>query len=498
MRIAFLEDVLRFSVPLGITGVAAMLRRGGHEVGLFLAERDLDRTLRRVAAFRPDAVAFSVLSGSHLNSFAIARRVKERLGVPTLWGGPHPTFFPEMIELPWVDAVCVGEGEEAALLLADGFDREGGRLPTAIPNFLVKRDGQVHANPLLPRNRSLDDLPFPARDLYFDQFPILRNHGIKHFMAHRGCPYRCTYCFNDGYNALYREQAGDRAIFRSRSPESVVDEVLWTRERVPLRMAAFVDDVFTLQKRWTLEFAEVYARRCRIPFSINARFDNVDEEIVAALRGAGLHLVYAGVESGDEFIRNRVMLRGMSEERMLAAATLFRRHEVKLITENVLGAPGETYRTARSTLSVNAKIRPSLANASLFMPYPRLALTRYAVDNGYFDGGVDNLGGNYYHQSALRFESEREARRILNLRHFFSFLAHHPRLLPVVEPLLGIRENALIRWFGDLADGYYLKRCLPYRMTVLDFLRTLRHFLLFYRRVPTAGRPDRQTATGKN
>src|SRR5512139_1238728 len=163
MRIAFVEEVLRFSVPLGITGVAAMLRRGGHAVALFLAERDLERTCRRIAAFRPDAVAFSVLSGSHRGYDAIARRLRQRLGLPTLWGGPHPTFFPEMIELPWVDAVCVGEGEEAALRFADAFDREGGRLPTDVPNFLVKRDGRVHANPPLPRNRALDNLPFPAR-----------------------------------------------------------------------------------------------------------------------------------------------------------------------------------------------------------------------------------------------------------------------------------------------------------------------------------------------
>lgn len=491
MRIAFVDDVLRFSVPLGITGVAAVLRRGGHEVALFLAERDLERTLRRVAAFRPDAVAFSVLSGSHRGYYAIARRLREGLGVPTVWGGPHPTFFPEMIELPWVDAVCVGEGEEAALRFADAFDRLGGRLPTEVPNFLIKRDGRVHANPPLPRNRSLDDLPFPARDLYFDQFPILRNHGIKHFMAHRGCPHRCTYCFNDSYNTLYREQAGDRAIFRSRSPESVVDEVLWTRRQAPLRMVAFVDDVFTLDRRWTLAFAEVYARRCRLPFSCNARFDNVDEEIVGALREAGLHLVYSGVESGDEFIRNRVMLRGMTEESIRAGAALYRRHGVRLVTENVLGAPGETYRSARATLLLNARIRPAVANASVFSPYPRLAMTRYAVERGYYDGAVDSLQSNYYHGTVLRFESERDARRIMNLRHFFSFLAHHPRFLRLIEPLLGLRSNALYRWLGDLVDGYYLKRCLPYRLTPGDFLRTVRHFLASYRRGPDEGCSDR-------
>ena len=98
-----------------------------------------------------------------------------------------------------------------------------------------------------------------------------------------------------------------------------------------------------------------------------------------------------------------------------ASAALYRRHGVRLVTENVLGAPGETDRTACSTLRMNAAIRPEVANASVFSPYPRLAMTRYAVEHGSYDGSVDSLASNYYHGTVLRFASEREARRILNL-----------------------------------------------------------------------------------
>jgi anaerobic magnesium-protoporphyrin IX monomethyl ester cyclase len=487
VRVAFVEDVLRFSIPLGITGVAACLRRDGHQVRAFVAGSRLDRMLDQLAEYRPDAVAFSVISGSHKGYYAIAERVKQRLRVPTLWGGPHPTFFPEMIELPFVDAVCVGEGEEALCALAGAFD-SGGELPAEVANFWVKREGRVHRNPVAPRLRALDALPWAARDLYWDQFPILRRHGIKHFMAHRGCPYRCTYCFNEGYNTIYREQAGDKQVMSSRSPDSIVDEILWTRSQVPLEMVAFVDDVFTINRRWTLAFAEVYARRCRIPFSINARFDNVDAELVAALADAGLALVYAGVEAGDEHIRNTVMQREMSEQSMHEAAALYRRHGVKLLTENVLGAPGETYAQAKRTLQVNVALAPTIANASIFAPYPKLEMTRYAIEHGWFDGNFDSLNDNYYHGSVLRFPSERDKKRILNLRSFFSLLSHHPRLLPLLEPLLDFEPNALYRFVGDVIDGYYLRTCLPYRMSLPDFLVTLRHYLTNYRQGSSAGR----------
>jgi hypothetical protein len=253
-------------------------------------------------------------------------------------------------------------------------------------------------------------------------------------------------------------------------------------------MVAFVDDVFTLHRRWTMEFAEVYRRRCRIPFSCNVRFDNVDPEMVEALADAGLSLVYAGVEAGDEIIRNQVMLRRMTEASMCAAADLCRKHGVKLLTENILGAPGETFESALKTLEVNIGIRPDVANASIFAPYPKLELTRYAIEKGYFDGNFDSLNSNYYHGSVLKFRSELDQRRILNLRSFFSFLAHHPGFLPLIKPLLGARPNAVYRWFGDLVDGYYLKRCVAYEFSVRDFLTTLRHFLANYRLGSSAGR----------
>ena len=179
---------------------------------------------------------------------------------------------------------------------------------------------------------------------------------------------------------------------------------------------------------------------------------------------------------------------------IVAGAALLERHGVEAADGERARCPGETYRSARRTLALNAVIRPAVANASVFMPYPRLEMTRIAIESGSFDGSVDMLSDNYYHRTVLKFESERDARRILNLRHFFSLLAHHPRLLPLVEPLLAVRENALYRWLGDLVDGYYLRRCLPYRMTPRDFLRTLRHFLFSYRRAPAAGRRDRPLA----
>ena len=60
--------------------------------------------------------------------------------------------------------------------------------------------------------------------------------------------------------------------------------------------------------------------------------------------------------------------------------------------------------------------------------------------------------------------------------------------MPVIRHLLDIKPNSLFRWIGDLVDGYYLKTCLPYKMSLSEFVITLKHFLANYRQGSLAGR----------
>ena len=93
----------------------------------------------------------SVTTGSHVKYIEIASEIKKRLNLPILWGGPHVTFFPKIIEYDYVDAVCVGEGDEAIAEFADNFDALGGKLPKNVKNFWTKVDGEIYRNVVRPR-----------------------------------------------------------------------------------------------------------------------------------------------------------------------------------------------------------------------------------------------------------------------------------------------------------------------------------------------------------
>ena len=172
MKIAFVQDKIQFAVQMGTAMIAGNLRHGGHEVEVFGVENKLENTLQELKRYKPDIVGFSVTTGSHQEYIKIARSIKQRLNIPTLWGGPHVTFAPKIIEEDYADVVCVGEGEEAALEFANSFDTLGGKIPTDIKNLWVKKDGKIYRNAVRPRIKNLDELPYPARDLFFN-IPII-------------------------------------------------------------------------------------------------------------------------------------------------------------------------------------------------------------------------------------------------------------------------------------------------------------------------------------
>ena len=481
MRIAFVQDVNTFSVPIGTAIIAGVLRDKGHKVDLFVDENQIDKTILDLKKFKPQIIGMSVTTGSHVKYIEIAREIKKRLNIPILWGGPHVTFFPKIIEEDYVDAVCVGEGDEAITEFADKFDSLGGKIPTNVKNFWTKANRKIFRNGVRPRIKKLDEITYPARDLFTNKFPILKNHGIKHFNAHRGCPHKCTYCFNHKYNEIYKEQAGDKKVLFSRTPESIVEEILWLKKTEVVKMVNFVDDVFTIDKKWTLKFAEIYARDCGIPFTINARFDHFDEDIVAALAKANLSMVYAGIESGNEHMRNVIMEREQSLKDIYGTAELFRKYKIRDLTENVLGGPGETFDMAMETLMVNTKVKPVVANASIFAPYPGMKMTQIAIDKGYFDGDFDKIDTTYYASSVLKFDNPKDENKIYNLRCFFSLLTQHPWLIPFIKPLLDINSKKTFWLIGTFLDGYYIKKGIVYKQTFREFIGNVIHYFKNYR-----------------
>lgn len=408
MKIVFVHRLV-YQDPLGILYLAASLQRAGHEVH-FVDVAVEPGWEDRVVGLRPDVVGYSVITGNQGAALEVNRRLKRRLRFLSLWGGPHPTFFPEFVDEDGVDAICVGEGEGAIVDLADAIDR-GDDIST-ISNLHVKRGDRVIRNEPRPLCQDLDALPMPDRGL-LGRYPQYRCVGARAVIASRGCPHRCAFCYNARYHELYR---GKGRYARRRSVDSVIEECARHRADPWARHIIFKDDLFAGDAGFVQELADRYPREVGLPFACNVRADRMTEAIADDLARAGARVAQFGVESGSDRVRRELLHRPMGRDDLINTARWLKARGIKVYTYNIVGIPGETPEEALETLELNAELGADLAMVSLFQPYPRTPLGDRAVELGWIDEGFQDFSPSFYRSSMRRMP---HARRYRNMVHLF-------------------------------------------------------------------------------
>ena len=472
MRVLFIAQQIDYE-PQGIMSLSGALKAAGHQVELAVATRHDPLEVAR--AFRPDLVAYSVITGSHRFYLDLNRRLKaERPDLFSVFGGPHPTFFPEMVGEEGVDGICRGEGEEALVELVDTLAAGGPEAVLGVANWSFRRNGDTIVNPVRPYIYDLDSLPFPDRALVYERDPVAARSKIKHFLAGRGCPYNCTYCFNHALGELYRDK-GKR--FRLRSVDHVIEEVRWVRDHYPLEFVVFVDDTFVLSRDWLAEFAEKFPREIGLPFFCNTRANLVTAEQVRTLKAAGCHSVSMGIEAGNDRVRNGLLKRRMSKEQILEAARLLHEGGLHFTTTNMIGLPTTTLADDFETLELNIQIRPSYAHVFIFQPYPRTELGEFTREHGWMVGTFDDIGEVAWDHSVLDFD-EAHKRGLAVLQRFFAIGVEWPRSVPLIKRLMKLPDNFFFVLLNKLWKGWAIKnRVHPVRLSLGEMIETAWHFM---------------------
>ncbi|UCD57588.1 MAG: B12-binding domain-containing radical SAM protein [Candidatus Hydrogenedentota bacterium] len=434
-RIAFVQN-LAYEY-LGVMYLSASLKQAGHEVQAFIRERSEEALAREVLEFAPDLVAFSCTTGIHHWALHFAGLLKRYRPVPTIFGGPHATFFPELIEQPSVDVICRGEGEEAIVEIADRLD--SGKPIDGTLNCHIKRNGQIVRNDLRPLIGDLDCLPNPDRSVYRAKYPYLDKTQAA-FMAGRGCPFRCSFCFNHALRKLYE---GRGRFVRVRKPERVVDEIVEAKSRWNLRTIYMQDDTFILDKRWVQEFSELYRERVGLPMLCLVRADQADEASIAALKRAGVKNIFFGIESGDETLRNELLKKGVTDQDIYRTAALLRKHGIRFRTYNMVGLPGETLQQALKTLRINAEIRTDFPWCAIFHPFPGTELGEFAARSDLLMRSPEDAPPSFFKESIIRLP---QANEVVNLQKLFYYGVRFPRLIPLIDRIIRLRPNPIFEF----------------------------------------------------
>jgi anaerobic magnesium-protoporphyrin IX monomethyl ester cyclase len=376
--------------PLGLLYIASALRvRLGADIRILdaLLETDPIKALRSTLRdFNPDVVGISALTAEAIIAHRAATVVKEEASsLPVIMGGPHPSSDPELVlNDSNIDAVVIGEGEDTftelvRLIMSEGPDWLKPELLREVDGLAFRMEGKVELTRPRAPIKDLDSLPFPAWDLIdykkFWNIQGMASIGSRPYLTmftSRGCPYKCIYC-----HQLFGKS------FRSRSPESVVEETAML-----MKMGAgdieVLDDIANFdQKRFDriLELMLEQNMHPALSFPNAIRADIMEEESVDLLKRVGTGEISVAIETASERLQ-KMLNKNLSLEK--ASRTINMLADRRIFTSGffMIGFPTETEDEMLSTIRFAHSSRLHMAFFFTPNPYRNTGLYDLFIEKG--------------------------------------------------------------------------------------------------------------------
>lgn len=427
-----IRTLIPFVYSFAIGSLSAILKRHHHQVFSFSVNRlkDIDKISKVLKEYNPDIVGLTGISSQFPYVVRMAALVKQWKSIPVICGGAHATLSPDdFIRLDTVDGVLLGEGDEAFLEYIEAV--KDGRNYVNTKNFWFKKSDEIIKNECREFIQDLDSLPYVDREVFDHQKLINFNNYTLYMLAGRGCPYQCRFC-----SVPYLGKRGGNKFARVRSVEHVLDEVRLMSQRYKFKHIYFRDDTFTWNKEWALEFCEKYSKAFKYPFDILTRADCLDRQTMSSLKQARCHCVWIGVDSGNRYIRNELLKKDISNEKIVETCAYLQSLGIKALLTNMVGLPYETAEKFRETIELNKEIYSSRAIVSLgsgtgpkifvFSPFPGTDVYGLCEKEGWVN--PMKYGFRVYQESVINMPSFPKE-EVLSFKRKFRYLVYkdnHP------------------------------------------------------------------------
>jgi len=379
-------------VPLGLLYIGASLEKANHVVDFI--DLDIDgfnenKLLGYIDETKPDIIGFGSTTVTINNVLKISKLIKNETDIPIIVGGIHATIAgEELIKNKNIDYVVVGEGEDSIGELVKALGEE--HKLSEVKGIYYKEKNKVIFTGDRALIKNLDSIPFPARHLLKHPSgyvpPDARKIPVASIMTSRGCAGRCTYCCT-------------KLIFgrkmRFRTIKNVIDEIEGKINNYDIKEIHIMDDCFTINKKRVFEFRDEIKKRgikSTFVFSNGIRADQVDEDILRALKDIGVSSVGFGVESGNQMILNNIK-KGLNLDTIRKAFRLSKKYGFTIWGFFMIGLPGENQKTVRNTVEFAKELDPDFAKFLILKPFPGTEVFDQLQQEGrIFDFNYDNYG----------------------------------------------------------------------------------------------------------
>jgi radical SAM superfamily enzyme YgiQ (UPF0313 family) len=341
-----------------------------------MGDEEFKETIR---SLNPSIIGYSFTSPQQKFLEKYSKAAMSLPDVVQIAGGVGATVCPEEVLLKtFVDGVVIGEGEIPLDLLLTTH-REGGNI-CETQGFWWRENGELRKNETPPFISDLDELSFPDYSL-FDHDLVFSVGTHLSVILSRGCPYSCHYCSNPVLRGVYPSKRGYCRVNSVEYSMKLLEHLV--KGFPQAEGIGFEDDLLISRKKWFLHFADEYKKRIGLPYRINVRAEDVDEEIVEALQKSGCFQALVGVESGNEQFRREVLNRHHSNSELIQKTKLLRKAGIKIFSFNIVGFPFEERRHLRDTVKLNKKIKPDDGVCTFFYPLPGTKLYEICREEGF-------------------------------------------------------------------------------------------------------------------
>ena len=382
----------RGTVPISLLHLSAYLRLHGHvphildfsaikvESGDDLAETFNKHCRRKIDEINVKLIGINCFSTMHfpfvIKMGRIIREIDPELKI--CLGGCHPTLFAEDIltHCDFIDYIVLGEGEDSIVALADQLSHNAELNLESIQSFAFRRkDGTIQIN---ERDKYLEDvssLPMQAWDLinfpdYYSDYSTYYNPKNQKFnmitpiITSRSCPFNCSFCsvhliMGRGY--------------RKRKPTQVVDEIELLHREYGQIYFSFLDDNVVLDKKHIISICEdILSRGLDIQFAIpqGLYISVMDREVVDALYAAGCVAVSLPIESGSEYIRNSIIGKRISNEKIFDLVGWLKEKDIFTVGLFIMGFAEDTVDTLEETASLIKALNLDINGVNTLIPFP--------------------------------------------------------------------------------------------------------------------------------
>ena len=363
----------------------------------------IDDFRKAILNFRPDLIAVSCTETTFLRAIKMIDATRD-LGIKNIFGGVFPTFAPELaLSYENVDMVCVGEGENAIVDLANSISNND--LTTKITNIWFKtKNNEIDKNSI-SRPVNINEMPTITDIELFGEQRFYRPMGgkIRRLLpveTHRGCPFTCSFCNSPGQNRLYGDGDFSKGLsfFRKKDMNLVKTEIENHIRKYDVEYIYFWADTFLA---WTDkefdDFIDMYSK-IKLPFWCQTRIETIEEDKFKQMQEVGLDRVTFGLEHGNEKFRAEVVKREYSNEDAIKKIKIVEKLGVTFSVNNIIGFPDETRELAFDTIELNRQFNSDNTSCSILVPFHGTELHSYAVKKGYIDPNiicaVSNSGGS--------------------------------------------------------------------------------------------------------